>query len=602
MSEPLTKGAAPRTLATRFQALLMHERLALVLALAATLLTLPALWLGSHLDDHVHRYMFSGLPGSAELLHAYQSPYGIANGDPATNHWQVEAGYAPWWIHPQLLISLFRPLSAWTHQLDAWLWPTSALFAHAHSLLWHFALVFAATRLYRSVLGTTSVAGLAAVLFAFDHCHGFAVGWIANRNAVIAAFFGVLALHCHQRGRVGARRTLLWLAPPLLGAALLSGEIAVAVFGYLIGYALFLDPGTRRSRMLSLVPHVVMLVLWRVAYQSLDRGARFSGLYIDPAHEPLKFLAAMLQRLPVLVLGQFGLPPAEAYVFAPPALAQLLWLFALSVTLWLLIALVPLLIADRTARFWALGTACALAIACGTHPNNRLLYFVGLGAMPLLSQLWHGLIQDAPWLRASAWWRRSARGVAALGVGFHLLLSPLLLPLSVCSIALTAPTETAAMSLVEAGAGRDVVVVSSPDYFHTKLAPVLAALSGREPPRRLRVLSFGAVPLKLTRGDERTLDVAFEGGLLDSPLLELYRARDAVMPKGTRVQLHGLDIEVTELTADGRIAAARFRFDAALEDRRFAVLNWDGAAFSPFALPHVGQQVDVPAARLRQGL
>jgi len=598
MTEPSAAGAPPRTLATRLQALLMHERLALLLALTATLLTLPALWLGFHLDDHVHRYMFSGLPGSAELLHAYQSPYGIANGDPATNRWQIEAGYAPWWIHPQLLISLFRPLSAFTHQLDAWLWPTSALLAHAHSLLWHFALVFAATRLYRSTLGTTSVAGLSAVLFAFDHCHGFAVGWIANRNAAIAAFFGILALHCHQRGRADGARALLWFAPMLLGIALLSGEIAVAVFGYLIGFALFLDPGSRRSRMLSLLPHVLVLVAWRIAYQSLGRGARFSGLYIDPAHEPLKFLAAMLQRLPVLVLGQFGLPPAEAYVFAPPALAQLLWLFALTVTLWLLLALVPLLLADKTARFWALGTACALAIACGTHPNNRLLFFVGLGAMPLLSQLWHGLMQDAPWLRTSALWRRSARGVAGLGVGFHLLLSPLLLPLTVCSIALTAPTETAAESLLKAGAGRDVVVISSPDYFHTKLAPVLAALNGREPPRRLRVLSFGAVPLKLTRRDDRTLDVAFEGGLLGSPLMELYRARDAVMPKGTRVQLDGLNIEVTELTADGRIAAARFHFDTPLEDRRFALLNWDGTAFRPFELPNVGQEVEVPPAQL----
>ena len=103
------------------------------------------------------------MPGSAALLHAYQSPFGIANGDEATNHWQVEAGYAPWWIHPRLLISLYRPVSAATHQLDAWLWPDSAVLQHAHSLAWAFALVLAVTALYRSVMGVTTVAGVAAL-------------------------------------------------------------------------------------------------------------------------------------------------------------------------------------------------------------------------------------------------------------------------------------------------------------------------------------------------------------------------------------------------------------------------------------------------------
>jgi hypothetical protein len=124
-----------------------------VLALLGALGCAPSLFIGFHLDDYVHRYLLSELPGAAELLVAYESPFGIANGDPATNHWQIEQGYAPWWTYPDLLVSLWRPLSEATHRLDAALFPDSAALQHAHSLLWFFALVWATAALYRGMLG-----------------------------------------------------------------------------------------------------------------------------------------------------------------------------------------------------------------------------------------------------------------------------------------------------------------------------------------------------------------------------------------------------------------------------------------------------------------
>ena len=140
--------------------------------------------------------------------------------------------------------------------------------------------------------------------------------------------------------------------------------------------------------------------------------------------------------------------------------------------------------------------------------------------------------------------------------------------------------------------------MSSPDYFYVKLLPVLAALEQREPPRRLRALSFGAVPLTIDRSDERTLDVEFGGGLLASPLLELYRARELVMPRGARVELSGMQVEVRALTRDRRVAAARFRFAASLDDPRYAFLYWDGERYRPFEIPLLGQRGRVPPARL----
>ncbi len=114
-----TMSLSQEARASRLRDYLEHPRLAIALALLATLLCSPSLFIGFHLDDYAHRYLLSELPGGPELHAAYVSPFGIANGQPASIHWQIEEGYAPFWTAPQLLVSLWRPVSELTHRLDA---------------------------------------------------------------------------------------------------------------------------------------------------------------------------------------------------------------------------------------------------------------------------------------------------------------------------------------------------------------------------------------------------------------------------------------------------------------------------------------------------
>jgi hypothetical protein len=392
----------------------------------------------------------------------------------------------------------------------------------------------------------------------------------------------------------------------VLLAALLSGEGAVAVAGYIAAHALLLDraPLARRAR--ALAPHLVALIVWRVLYAAFDRGARGSGLYIDPAREPLAFAQAAFERIPVLLLGELFVPPAEAYVFAPMPWPIVQLGFALLLAALLAWAALPLVRRDRTAAFWALGALLALVPAVSTHPHNRLLFFVGLGCMGLLSQLWHTILEPPAWLPESAAYRALAPLLCALLVGFHLVVSPLLLPLMAISVALTSPARAAADAILEAadapdGAG-DVVVLTAPDFYYTKLARPIAALEGRTPPRRLRVLSFGAVQVSALRTDDRTLELRYRGGLLREPLLELYRARDRPLAYGTRIELEGMRIEVTELTADGRLAAVRCAFDQPLDAPRLRFLAWDGTRLAGIEPPRVGERLELPAAQVRFGL
>jgi hypothetical protein len=118
----------------------------------------------------------------------------------------------------------------------------------------------------------------------------------------------------------------------------------------------------------------------------------------------------------------------------------------------------------------------------------------------------------------------------------------------------------------------------------------------------LRALSFGAVPLEVTRPSERSLELRFAGGLLREPLLQLYRNADDVLPVGSVVALSGLTIEVTELTADRRVLAARFSFDRPLEDAALHFASWDGQRFARFTPPAVGGKSRLAPAAIRLGL
>ena len=73
-----------------------HPRLPLRLALIALLLSSSSLLMGFYLDDFVGRYIYSQLDGARKLYELYAGGYGLANGNPVDNHWQIEAGWAPW--------------------------------------------------------------------------------------------------------------------------------------------------------------------------------------------------------------------------------------------------------------------------------------------------------------------------------------------------------------------------------------------------------------------------------------------------------------------------------------------------------------------------
>jgi hypothetical protein len=587
----LPRRAAPPAVGQRLEVLLLrlfeHPRLPLILVAIALALASPALLLGFYIDDWVGLFIYNdALEGARELFRIYNGGYGIANGDPADTHFQIEQGYAPWWTYEHLRIRMLRPIGELLHHFDMLFWPTSAFAMHAHNLAWLAALVLAATRLFRGALGPKA-GGLAALLFALDHTRGFAVGFIVNRHALIVATFGLLALDQYLRARMhGDKRARLY-GPLVYALALASGEAAIAAFAYMAAFALLADRAKLRARALALAPYFALSMVWAAVYSRGGYGASGSGLYLDPGHEPLYFLLTFLERGPVLVLGLFLAPPAEVWMIAPQPFGDLILALAVLFSAAFAFALVPLLARDRLARFWTLGLVCALVPASSAFPHNRQLLFASFAGMALIAQLWHfyaielknvvrGRIQFA------------SRAIAALPLTMHLFGSPLLAPITVCSVALLAPLQRPLADEGEDIPGRDVVFVNAPDYLAVRHVQIERRVERMPLARRWRALAFGPERITLERIDERTLELHYEGGILSTPFTQLFRDRRLPMKVGQRVELEGLMIEVREVTADGRVERARFTFDEDLDAPSFLFYAHVEGRFERYTLPPSG--------------
>ncbi len=572
--------------------------LPLGLAALAMLLALPSLWTGLMVDDHAHRAVFTNPSGLAVMMEPFDM-FAFVEGEPERTRLLKNLGF-PWWTLDELRLAFWRPVTTLTHWLDYAVWPETPWLMHLHSLLWFGALIVAVTLMHRRFMGVGWPAVIATLIYAMDDAHAWPVFWIANRNALLSAVFGIATILLHDGWRRTGKVNLAALAPLCLTLGLLSNEGAVATGGYLFSYAVFIDKGRLRSRALSLIPYAFVVIVWRIFYQFQGYGAWGSQAYIDPVASPLKFAAAALARGPVLLLGQWAAPSSDAFMFVP-ATVQLVWwtcaLVFLAAFAWVLI---PMLRRDATDRFWCLGMLLALVPCCATFPADRLLLYPGIGGAALLARFLAevrngGLSFPAPSRR-----RRLSRALFYAFIVIHLIVAPIFFPLRICATAAVMHCLIPEQSIVanDAVTDKTVVVVDDPTVFASVYIPLLRALEGKTTPTR--IYNLGAptlfpVPVRLTRTDERTLVV--EPGAPYQWIL----GRDDAHPffAGDKTVLEFLSVEVLEVTDKGVPTVVEFRFNAPLEDESMIWLDYEGAhffppqpaTFIPFRLPAVGESV-----------
>jgi hypothetical protein len=580
---------------------LSSPALPFVLVAVALVLSVPSLFTGWQQDDLVHRFYLLGNPDvTGERLSPLRL-FDFMDGDSSRTHKLIDIGVVPWWTLPTIRLSFWRPLSSLTHWLDYLLWPQSSVLMHLQNLFWLAALVAATTLLYRRLLGTPWVAGLAALFFALDDAHGLPAGWIANRNALVAGLFGVLVLLVHDRWRREDWGGGVVLGPLLLAVALLSGESALAVCGYLFAYALFVDRAKTGSRIVSLVPYAAVALVWLIAYNALGYGTWGSGFYVDPLSEPLGFLAAVVKKGPILLADQLALPPSSFFIFLPESATWGFWGWALVVLVVLGFLLAPLLRRDRSAKFWLTGLLLSIPLVCSTVPHSRLLTFAGIGGFGLLAQWIAGLKSGASWMPTGRAWRVLARPMPAIFMVVHTVIAAVLFVFNSTSATFGERLIQKSAATFEAGAelqSQDLVMLNHPMIFQGHYFATARLLEGRSLPRHTRILAAATVTLHLQRPDDRTLVIRPEGGFLGAPFDDVFRGPSHPLQQGEQIVLTGMTAQVNELTPDGRPAEVAFRFAVPLSDSSLRWVRWDDGRYVAFEPPEVGGSMVVAASGL----
>ena len=583
-------------------AFIERPRAPLRIAGLAALLLLPCLATGLALDDYVLALKSEPVTRMAALPSEPLSLFTFTTGDPAQNaRLMDEAALLPWWSEPLHLNAFLRPLSALTHVLDFRAWPESPWLMHLHSIAWYALLILVLASVYRAFQPEAGLAcGLALLVYALDDAHGATVGWIANRNALLSAALALPALTSHHRAvSFGQPRAI---APLWLALGLFAGESAFCVLGYLVAYALHMDRRSRRQRLMSLAPYVILFIGHRVLYRVLGLGSFGSGAYHEPLREPLAYLLALAYNLPVLLSAQLFLPLADLGFWSEESVRVPLWIVSVLSLSTCAYYAAPLWRRERVLRFWTTGMLLAAAIVSASLPGERLLLAVGFGAAPLIARLLleARILSPDVSLPHSAW-----RGFVSALIALHLIVAPLLMPIRasmyhvVAAVSARLDRSLAADPTIRK---QTVVVLNAPMNIFVSYVQIARAWHNEPRPGHLYWLSTASSDTHVTRtaADELTIEQA--QGFLFRPEDTHYRADLRSLGSSTVIERPGMHIQIVDNMPDGRPARVRFRFAAPLEAAQYDFRVFRAGELVPFLPGPIGRRVTLPPEDFAQVL
>ena len=633
METSKTNGIGTRVLdfSRRF---LAHRYLPAILAIGAILVMLPALKTGLFWDDLPQRAIELrpsqlpariheiGVPLSSGsfstvlngLFH-YLDPNGVAM---AKNY-----GIVPWWTpdHVNVRLALWRPVTAFTHWLDYRLFPDSPMPMHAENIACFAAIVFLITIVYRKVMGMGWAAGLAALLFLLDYNTYFPVMYVANRGFMLSLLFGLSCFYEHHQWRSTKSTSGCVLSALFLSLSLLADEAGASTFAFILAYALVLEPGALRNRALTILPSILVIVLWRTIYILSGFGVFHLGIYIDPVNEPLSFARVVIPRALVLLGGQLTGVAPEILLTVNPLLQPKVTAFFCVLAVAALAVFLPWVRRDKMAAFWFTVMLLAVIPAATVVPMSKNLGFVAVGAYGLIASFVAGLIaRPAPpsspvrdygainrlpeWLtyRILAWI------ACVLLILIHV---PGAIAGRVVAVKATAHVLWGMNGLGDIGdwpniENENVIVVNPPSVLAFISAPFYKAYHHQPLPRTLRALVPGCTSFDVQRTDDKTLVIQSKTpniffcdnfgpvrGAYVASACDRFLLAGAKCKKGARYDLSGLTVEVLESDVSGLPSRVAFRFDTSLDSPDFHWLrfDWQTKSYQPFKIPAIGQSV-----------
>ena len=278
-----------------------------------------------------------------------------------------------------------------------------------------FALCLWAAYRFLSGLLPERVAAVATLVYALDEAHCAPTSWLANRSTLISTAIALVACASYVRARTEAperpappARTFVWIL-----LAFLSGEYGYFALGYIAAFELIGADGASGARKRSLASPLIALSLAALVSAGgalLGYGVAYSGYYISPFADPVRFAYAAVARLPALLIDivagvpagyvEMGSPLREILLerkiidpitwFNLPSYRSVAGVLAVLVLLGLYFGVRSLVRRDpplASLRFLVLGACLALLPAAGAVPSSRLTGGSAVGFAALIAVL-----------------------------------------------------------------------------------------------------------------------------------------------------------------------------------------------------------------------
>ncbi|HOW18432.1 MAG TPA: hypothetical protein PLC79_05295, partial [Phycisphaerae bacterium] len=326
-------------------------------------------------------------------LRGYMQPWDLYDfgEQPGPGQPLYERGLYPWWTDPDFKLRFFRPVTSLSIWLDYRLFGDWAPGYHITSLTLFGVFLALVLKLFHD-LGVPPTAALwALAILALDDIHVMPVGWIANRNTVLAALLTVmtvLAVHHHRRtGR--SRYLMLAVVSFLLGCG--SKESGLIAWPLAAFYLLLVERSEGRTVRASLRRLVRSPVVWTLGaaaggflafYLAAGYGAR-SAMYATPWGNPAEYLRRLL------MLAVFA-PASLFFGYAYDTIAAAPGLTRPMLCVWGPLVAASAVILFRTVRFttlsvFALGwMILSLPPEAGADPSDRLFMTAEIGSALLI--------------------------------------------------------------------------------------------------------------------------------------------------------------------------------------------------------------------------
>ena len=518
-------------------------------------LTLPSVFSGYMQDDHrsrqstLERSIFPRRP-AWDIFHGPDTDAEVAR--------CRERGIAQanWWTPDTTRSRFFRPLASLLLAFEFRFFGDSPWVMHVNRALLYALIVLVGACLLRRVSTTPIAFGIACLIFAIDDTHAYSSGWISAANTLLACLFGFFALLMHDRWRRDGSVAGLALSLAAFVLALLSSEGGLALMGYLVAYALFLEPDGWKRKVGSLLPTTVIAVGYLAFYAAMGLGIKGSFDYLSPGEDPLLTAFVVLSGTVTGTVSQLVSVMPLGWAFQTGIAATLTAAF-------LLVGLVVLfrgfLRSSRAVGFFGVGMVLSIVPFTVGMMSDRYLLWAGLGAAGLLGELFvvHPLTSKLQ--RATAKTLLVTNTIVSL-----IFFVPTLFWLSMIERGIRAAEQTVTSANT---------VVLNGHSIATGATAALRCEKGGEWPAHFYLLYEGVDPITVTRTGDRTLLATTPKGWFSSSFFSRgARPKELRFRQGQTFELQLMTATIEELTEDGRPRSVSFSFKEELS--AFDWLRW----------------------------